>query len=251
MFYIVGLGSGFLKDITVKGLEIVKKCDKVLLEGYALTEGQENLEVFYGRPVIVVDRELCESNIDNILKEAIHTEVALLVYGDPLDATTHTDMLLRAKKLGVETKIIHNLSIMNRVSCCGLKFFDFGNIVSIPLWTETWKPSSFFYKIVDNFSRNLHSFCVLDIRADGCTEQMLVSEAASQLVQIIEAHQNSDITQSTLVVALSHVAADNKKIIARSLGEMQNYNGPTVQSLVIPAPILHPRERAYIRYYSS
>ncbi|VVC91499.1 unnamed protein product [Leptidea sinapis] len=194
----VGLGLGDAKDITVRGLEIVKKCNKVLLEAYTsiLTVGHEVLE-------------------------AIHTEVALLVYGDPLDATTHTDMLLRAKKLGVETKIIHNLSIMNRVSCCGLKFFDFGNIVSIPLWTETWKPSSFFYKIVDNFSRNLHSFCVLDI------------------------------TQSTLVVALSHVAADNKKIIARSLGEMQNYNGPTVQSLVIPAPILHPRERAYIRYYSS
>lgn len=30
MLYIIGLGLGDIKDITVKGLEIVKKCDKVI-----------------------------------------------------------------------------------------------------------------------------------------------------------------------------------------------------------------------------
>ncbi|VVC91500.1 unnamed protein product [Leptidea sinapis] len=90
----VGLGLGDAKDITVRGLEIVKKCNKVLLEAYTsiLTVGHEVLEAFYGRPVIIADRELCESNIDDILKEAIHTDVALLVVGDPLGATTHTDI---------------------------------------------------------------------------------------------------------------------------------------------------------------
>lgn len=34
MFYIIGLGLGDCKDITVKGLEIIKKCDKVYLEAY-------------------------------------------------------------------------------------------------------------------------------------------------------------------------------------------------------------------------
>ena len=29
MLYLVGLGLGDIKDITVKGLEIVKQCDKV------------------------------------------------------------------------------------------------------------------------------------------------------------------------------------------------------------------------------
>ena len=31
MLYIIGLGLGDVKDITVKGLEIVRKCDKVLI----------------------------------------------------------------------------------------------------------------------------------------------------------------------------------------------------------------------------
>lgn len=34
MLYIVGLGLGDEKDITVRGLEAVKKCDKVYMEAY-------------------------------------------------------------------------------------------------------------------------------------------------------------------------------------------------------------------------
>lgn len=45
MFYLVGLGLGDAKDITVKGLEIVHKCDKVYLESYTsiLTVGKDVL----------------------------------------------------------------------------------------------------------------------------------------------------------------------------------------------------------------
>lgn len=48
MFYIIGLGLGDCKDITVKGLEIVKKCDRVYLEAYTsiLTCGTEALASF-------------------------------------------------------------------------------------------------------------------------------------------------------------------------------------------------------------
>lgn len=132
MFYLIGLGLGDAKDVTVKGLEIIRKCDKVFLEAYTsiLTVGKEVLvspclfsyiwkvfyvkvsmykqifqEEFYQRPLIIADRDLCESNIDEILKEAKVQDIALLVVGDPLGATTHTDMLLRAKDFGVETMV--------------------------------------------------------------------------------------------------------------------------------------------------
>lgn len=59
--------------------------------------------------MIVADRELCESAIDEILVEAKDKEIALLVVGDPLGATTHTDMLLRAKELGVQSQVIQNI----------------------------------------------------------------------------------------------------------------------------------------------
>jgi len=34
MFYIIGLGLADAKDITVNGLEIIKKCHRVYLESY-------------------------------------------------------------------------------------------------------------------------------------------------------------------------------------------------------------------------
>jgi len=39
-------------------------------------------------------------------------------------ATTHADLLLRAREQGVGTKVIHNTSIINAVGCCGLQVCD-------------------------------------------------------------------------------------------------------------------------------
>lgn len=66
VFYVIGLGLGDEKDITVKGLEIVKSCDDVYLEHYTSILGvsHEKLEEFYGRKVIMADREMCETGID-------------------------------------------------------------------------------------------------------------------------------------------------------------------------------------------
>lgn len=45
MLFFVGLGLGDAKDITVKGLEVVKKCKRVYLEAYTsiLTVGKDAL----------------------------------------------------------------------------------------------------------------------------------------------------------------------------------------------------------------
>lgn len=45
MLYLIGLGLGDAKDITVRGLDIVKKAEKVYLEAYTsiLTVGKEAL----------------------------------------------------------------------------------------------------------------------------------------------------------------------------------------------------------------
>ena len=45
MFYLVGLGLGDAKDITVKGLEVVKQAKRVYLEAYTsiLTVGKDAL----------------------------------------------------------------------------------------------------------------------------------------------------------------------------------------------------------------
>lgn len=54
MLYLIGLGLGDAKDITVKGLEIVRRCSRVYLEAYTsiLTVGKEVLVGAEGSPVL-------------------------------------------------------------------------------------------------------------------------------------------------------------------------------------------------------
>lgn len=79
--------------------------------------------------------------------------------------------MLRARALGIQTIVIHNASIINAVSSCGLQLYNFGQVVSLPFFTETWKPSSFYPKIQENKNLGLHTLVLLGIsfnaNADG------------------------------------------------------------------------------------
>ncbi|XP_011504357.1 PREDICTED: diphthine synthase [Ceratosolen solmsi marchali] len=272
MFYLIGLGLGDAKDITVKGLEIVKKCDRVYLEAYTsiLTIGKENLEEFYGRKLLVADRELVENNADIILENADKEDIAFLVVGDPFGATTHTDLVLRLQQQKIKFQVIHNASIINAVGCCGLQLYSFGEIVSIPLWTETWQPDSFYDKILGNYKRNLHTLCLLDIKVKEPTldsivkktkfymppKFMSVSEAADQLLQILEKKQSlSDqeltLTHSSLVVGLARIGANDQEICICSLSKMRKIDlGLPLHCLVIPGNSLHPLESEFLLQYA-
>lgn len=123
----IGLGLGDEKDITVKGLEVIKQSKRIFLESYTsiLTVGIERLENFYGKKIEIAYRETCEIEIENILdeiskdsdKEAIYS---FLVVGDPFCATTHSDLFLRATSRGIRIKTIHNASIINAIGITGL-----------------------------------------------------------------------------------------------------------------------------------
>jgi len=97
VLYLIGLGLGDEKDITIKGLEAVKVSKRIYLEAYTsiLSVGKDRLvrttrrevddvqEAFYGKEIIVADRETVESEADGILDGADIDNVAFLVVGDP------------------------------------------------------------------------------------------------------------------------------------------------------------------------
>lgn len=76
-------------------------------------------------------------------------------------ATTHTDLVVRAKQMGVDVMVVHNASVMNAVGLCGLQLYRYGETVSIPFFTETWRPDSFYEKIKRNRDLGLHTLCLL------------------------------------------------------------------------------------------
>jgi len=261
MLYFVGLGLGDAKDITVRGLEIVKQCDKVFLEHYTsiLTVGKEELEKFYGREVVLADRDLVEQGADQILESAKDKDVAFLVVGDPFGATTHADLVLRAREIGVPHQVIHNASIMNAVGCCGLQLYSFGETVSIPFWTDNWKPDSFYSKIAANKERGLHTLCLLDIKVKEQSDENLArgrkifepprfmscQVACDQLVQILEGRSDSVLSNDSPVVCMARVGADNQKVVTTTLRQGVDIDmGDPLHSLVIPGDCHYMEQEA-------
>uniref|UniRef100_A0A7E4VD33 diphthine methyl ester synthase n=1 Tax=Panagrellus redivivus TaxID=6233 RepID=A0A7E4VD33_PANRE len=264
VLHLIGLGLGDIKDITVRGLETARACEKIYLEMYTsiLSYGLDRTELnaAFGKEVIEADREMVEQLADQVLDEATTADIAVLVVGDPFGATTHADLVLRAKHRGIAVDVVHNASIMNAVGCCGLQLYSYGETVSIVMWTDGWQPESYFDKIVSNFERGLHTLCLLDIKVkEQSVENMMkgnkkfeppryqsCSEAASQLLTIaerrIERGEGSPISAETPVVGLARVGWRDQKIASCSLAKMSTADlGPPLHCLVIPGK-MHPLE---------
>ena len=171
----IGLGLYDEKDITVRGFEAVKNCDRVYLEMYTaiLMVSKDRLEAFFEKPVIEADRQFVEAGCQDMIEEAKTMNVAFLVVGDPFCATTHSDLYLRCVESGVKVEVIHNASIVSAVGCCGLQVYRFGEIVSLPFFTEKWRPYSFYEKIKNNRDKGLHTLVLLDIKVKEPTEESL------------------------------------------------------------------------------
>lgn len=266
VLYFVGLGLGDYKDITVRGLEIVKKCAAVYLESYTsiLSCGKAQMEEFYGRPLIEADRLMVESGCDEMLERAHNEEVALLVVGDPFGATTHSDLYLRAAEQGIKVEVVHNASILTAVGCTGLQLYRFGETVSIPLFTENWRPTSFYPKIQRNRTLGLHTLLLLDIKVkEQSIEAMMkgrneflpprfmtADEACRQLLEAEEAHKEGIISPDSLIVAALRLGSSSQSIVIDTVLGMSTRSdlGGPLHSLILPGE-LHPIESEMLDYF--
>lgn len=267
MLYLIGLGLSYESDITVRGLETVKKCKRVYLEAYTsilMAADQESLEKFYGREIILADRELVEGGSDQILADAETEDIAFLVVGDPFGATTHTDLIIRARELGIKVEAIHNASVMNAVGACGLQLYQFGQTVSLVFFTDSWKPDSFYNKVMENRKIGLHTLLLLDIKVkEQSVENMArgrliyepprymdIATAAQQLLEIEEVRQEQAYTLNTPCVAISRLGSPSQTFKAATLKELAEYDsGEPLHSLVMLGRQVHDLELEYLYQY--
>ena len=88
-------------------------------------------------------------------------------------ATTHADLVLRADELRIPVQTIHNASIMNAVGALGLALYNYGQTISIPYFTESWRPDSWLERVLENDRLGLHTLCLLDIKVKEQSEENL------------------------------------------------------------------------------
>ncbi len=261
--YMIGLGLCNAKDISVQGLEIVRKCSKVYLENYTslLQCSVTELEEFYGCSVIVSDRASSEQGMEEIVSLAESSDVAFLVIGDPSCATTHFELYRLAKEKGVTVSMIHNASVFTAIGSVGLQVYKYGKTCSIPYLSRVPNLETPYHVIRGNLSIGAHTLCLLDIMVDNVdaetggkgvangsdeasdddssnTKFMTVAEALGVLLDIEKRLGLGVIKDDTLVVGVARLGCMDQVIKVATVSEMLKFDdsvfaGP-LHSLIIP-----------------
>ncbi|KYR00458.1 diphthamide biosynthesis protein 5 [Tieghemostelium lacteum] len=268
VLYIIGLGLGDEKDITVKGLEYVKKSKKVYLEFYTSLLGGsmyiDKLQTFYEKEIILADREMVESGCEEMLELSKTEDISFLVVGDPFGATTHTDLMMRAKELNIEVKVVHNASIMNAIGCCGLQLYSFGQTISMVFFSETSKPDSFYDRVKINRQYGMHTLCLLDIKVkEQSIENLLrgkkiyepprfmtVNQCCEQLLEIEELRNEKAYDANTECFGMARVGQDDQLIVSGTLQELVSVDFGTPLHSFIICGNMHFIEKDYYNLYN-
>ncbi|MGQ9460338.1 MAG: diphthine synthase [Candidatus Bathyarchaeaceae archaeon] len=235
----VGLGLYDERDISLRGLQEIRKADAVFAEFYtSLMPGLtiQKLEKLAGKRIAVISRRILEEeNGKPILEEAKRGKVAFLVPGDPLIATTHVDLRTRAERQGIKTRIIHGASIVSAVmGLSGLQNYKYGRSVTIPFPEGGLTYETPYRVILENRMMGLHTLCYLDIRAEE-QRYMTIKEGLQSLLDIEKQKRRHVITLSTLVLGVARAGSDDPTVKAGYVGEMMNYDfGPPPHILVFP-----------------
>ncbi len=247
--YFIGLGLYDERDITLKGLETARKCDLVFAEFYtSLLAGTtlERIEELIGKPIRRLNREEVELGFERIvLSEAKDKDVAFLTAGDPMVATTHSDLRIRAKQKGIESYVIHAPSIYSAIAITGLHIYKFGKSATVAYPEKNWFPTSHYDVIRENTERGLHTMLFLDIKAEQ-NRYMTANEAIEILLQVEEMKGQGVFTPDTLVVVLARAGSLNPTLRAGYVKDMINEDfGRQPHVMVVPGK-LHIVEAEYL-----
>ena len=247
--YFISIGLNDEKDITLKGLEAVKKCDFVYLESYTskINCPIESLEKLYEKKVVLADRQLVENDDNLILKNAKEKNVAFLVVGEVFAATTHMDLYLRAKKRAIKTMVVYNASVLTAIGITGLQLYKFGKTASIPIINENVETPYDALKI--NQENNLHTLFILDLKEDS-NDSLSVNDAIRYLLKVEMKRGERVFADNALCIGCAKLGSLDQIIKAGKAKELLKYDFKKgMQCLIVPAKKLHFMEEEALKIY--
>ena len=235
--------------MSVKALTTLRNCDEVFAEFYTsklIDSTPKELESFIGRKVTVLRRGEVEER-DVIVSAAKSKRVAFITAGDTMSATTHVDLRLRAMEAGIQTDIVHGVSIF--VSCAaafGLQPYKFGRAVTIPFPEPGFLPSSPYDNILENYSRGLHTLILLDIKEEE-DRYMTAPMAMRWLLNAEQRLGKGLVKEDSLFCAAARVGSSRQALFAGYPEEIATVDlGPPLHCLIMPGKLHFMEARALV-----
>lgn len=236
MLYLIGLGLGDEKDISLRALEIGKKCECYIELYTSKWFGSiDGLSKLIGKKIKLLKRKDLEENLDLFIKLAVERDIALFVPGDPLAATTHSTIVLAARRAGIEVKILHNASIFSAIAEAGLHLYKFGRTVTVPF---SGKLQAVCDALRANKKAGLHTLLLLDVDAEVGL-YMRISDALKMLLK------GKIVKPMDKLIAAAQLGTPYIKILYRTAKELLEAELGTPAVLIIPGR-LHFHEKEFL-----
>jgi diphthine synthase len=236
----IGMGLSSIEDLSLRGLRELQASDAIYAEFYTsrpLTFNQKDIEQQIGKPVTILTRDQTEK-ADDILAAAKTRHVALLVCGDPMTATTHVDLRLRAAKEKIPTRIIHASSIVTAApGLLGLQNYKFGRSTTLAYPQKNFFPTSPYEVIAGNVKAGLHTLVFLDIQADK-DRYMTADEGLKLILDMAEKLEDATITKDSLACVVARAGSDQPLLAADQIKNLVNRDyGPPLHIIIIPGSL--------------
>jgi len=248
MLFLIGMGLWDENDITLKGYEIARKADEVYIEYYTsilMGTSHKKIEELIGRKIGIFQRSDLEEGSKKIIERSSDKDVAILIPGDPMIATTHSSILLDAEKSGVDVNIIHNASIHTAVcGLTGLHNYKFGKSTSISYPQRNIISKAPLRVISDNWEINAHTILFLDLHPEPMT--------ANLGIELLMKSDANNILDGCYAIGIARAGSKKPYIRCDKMELLKNENfGPPLHILVIPSKKLHFMEIEFLREFAS
>ena len=273
---LVGIGPGTVETMTTEAIETAKVADFRRYEAYTALWSEDELAKLVAAigPIEKVMRPEVE-NPEEILGLAKDNLVALLVVGDPLQATTHVDLQMQAAEQGIDCKIVHGISITNLVTgAIGLSNYKFGRQTTITYPYNGWIATSPLEVIAINRAQGLHTLALLDLDPTGAgtgeqkpmePKDAVVSliAMAEKLVEEKENLPNDSVLEQLKIAAAESICAEiyslpvvlcsdmgtpQQSIVTTDMAGLQLKKGGRMNCLVFPASTSDVEDKALLRW---
>ncbi len=216
-------GIGIYQSVSVELAESISESE-VFVDRYTsrITDDRiSEMESILGKKVKNADRGMLEEKAGDFVRNAHDRDVALLVGGDPLIATTHKILFLEARKAGTAIEIVHSSSVFTAsIGESGLDFYRFGQVCTIAGWKEGYRPISFYDKIYANFKNAMHTLILLDYDAE--LQQSLGHKKAIEIMLAAEAENGHGILgENQRLIMMADIGSENMRVIYKPIGEIR------------------------------
>ena len=276
---LVGMGPGSVGAMTLEAVEAATAATHRRYEAYTALWPDKELNLLEQTigPIQRVMRPEVEQP-EELFALASTSLVALLVVGDPLQATTHVDLQLQAIEAGIECLVFHGISITTLVTgAIGLSNYRFGRQTTLTYPYGGWVATSPLETIILNRFTGLHTLALLDLDPTGLgtgdQRPMAPSDAVEAIVLMREKIEQglserefsndnpSDMMMKEAlhsfvgedvhkirVVLCSDMGTGDQRIVSTTVDGLKDEAGGRLNCIVFPAATGEVEEKALLRW---